>query len=128
VPSLGELRREFAVEDAADPSRKAGLSLAQVALLVIGVLVFGGLLVVGCVVSFAEGGLAGVGYLIGLLGQIWLLVLMVRECHPDAIVLALLIPFFTWYFAWQRWDIAKWALACNLGGIWLCVFAVYGGF
>lgn len=126
VPSLGELRTHFAVVDEADASLRGGLSPAQIVFLVIGVLIFGGLFLAGLVVSFAAGGISGVGYLIAQVGQVWLLVLIVRECHPEAIGLALVVPFFTWFFAYQRWEIAKWAFACNIGGIVLSVLGAYG--
>lgn len=111
--------------DEAEVSRPSVLAAAQVAMLVIGALVFGGLFLVGCFVSFAVGGLTGGGYLIAQVGQIWLLVLIVRECRSDAIIFALVIPFFTWYFAFQRWDIANWAFACNVVGILLSVMGAY---
>jgi hypothetical protein len=65
--------------------------------------------------------------LLAQVGQIWLLVLIVRECQPDAIICAVVIPFFTWYFAYQRWDIAKWAFFCNVGGSLLLLLGVCSG-
>jgi hypothetical protein len=82
---------------------------------------------VGCLLSFRAGGIAGSAYLVAQVGQIWLLVLIIRECHSDAVFYALVIPFFTWYFALQRWDIAKWALVCNMGGILLMLLATCSG-
>jgi hypothetical protein len=52
--------------------------------------------------------------------------LIVWKCHPEAVVWCLLMPFFTWYFAFQRWGIAKWAFLCNLGGL-LIFLAVLTG-
>jgi hypothetical protein len=123
VPSLRELRNQFRVE----AETKAVRSLPQPGLLVVGALVFVGLFLVGCVLSFAAGGLAGAGFVIFQIGQVWLLVLIIRECPGQAIFLALVIPFFTWYFAYQRLDIAKWPLICNLSGLLLLVYGGRGG-
>jgi hypothetical protein len=82
----------------------------------VGAVVFGGLLVIGSLWAFQYGGLAVCGYLLAVAGQLWLFTLMVRECSPNAVILALLIPFFLWYFALQRWDIAKWAFLLHLLG------------
>jgi hypothetical protein len=71
------------------------------------------------VVAASAGGLAAFGYVIGLVGQIWLLIQIARFCAPDALGLALLVPFFTWYYGIQRWDIAKWPLLCSVGGTFL---------
>jgi hypothetical protein len=88
----------------------------------VGVLVFGGLLVFGLVILLERGNeFALVGYLIAVASQIWLLLLMVRECDPRAFFYALRIPFLTWYFAYQRWDIAKWPLLCHVTGLSLFV-------
>jgi hypothetical protein len=86
-------------------------------LLVVGALVFGALLVAGSLWSFQVGELAFFGYLVAMAGEMWLLVLLIRECRPDALVLALLIPFFLWYFAWQRWDIARWPFLVSVLGL-----------
>jgi hypothetical protein len=104
--------REATPEEVASqttPNDRTGPSAAgQIGLWVVGAVAVGTLVIVGSVWSFAVGGVAGFGYLLAMAGQLWLLGLMMRECHPDAIVLAFVIPFFTWYFAWQRWDVAKW--------------------
>jgi hypothetical protein len=50
-------------------------------------------------------------------GQVWLLILIVRECNPDAFFYALMIPFFTWYFTYQRWDMAKRPFIIHVGGL-----------
>jgi hypothetical protein len=75
-------------------------------------------------VSFAAGGLAGFGSVVVWASQIWLLALVMRECSPGAILLALLIPFFTWYFAYQRWDVAKWPFLINAGGVLLNILGL----
>ena len=38
--------------------------------------------------------------------QIWLILLIMRG-SPMLALIALVVPFFTWYFAIQNWDIAK---------------------
>ena len=76
-------------------------------------------------VSLASASVWATGYTLALAGQIWLVYLIIRECHPEAIVWTLLIPCFTWYFAFQRWDIAKWAFLCNLGGVTLFVTGLF---
>jgi hypothetical protein len=103
------------------PRRRPGMNTAPAkqALVAVGVVVFTALFIAGSLASFAAGGLAGVGYLFAQVGQIWLLILIMRECQPDAVFLALVIPFFTWYFACQRWDVAKWAFFCNVAGLLL---------
>jgi hypothetical protein len=72
---------------------------------------------------FYAGGCAGVGYLLALVGQIWLLVLIARECPSQTIIYGLLIPIFTWYFAWRRWDVAGRPLLCTVTGVLLLLFA-----
>jgi hypothetical protein len=65
------------------------------------------------------GGLTGLGYLLAMGSQLWLFCLIINECEPQAILLALLIPFFLWFFALQRWDVAKWPFVFNVAGILL---------
>jgi hypothetical protein len=90
----------------------------------VGALIFAFVLVVGSFGAFA-GEVAAVGYLFAVVGLMWLLVLIVRVCHPSAIFWALAIPiFFSWYFAIQRWDVARWALLLNLLGILLYVLGI----
>jgi membrane-bound ClpP family serine protease len=113
--------REATSEEVAAYRPAAPTELAQSggkgALWAIGAVVFGSLLVFGGLWAFQFGGLAGGGFLLAVAGQVWLFTLMVRECRPDAVILALLIPFFLWYFAWQRWDITKWAFLVNVLGL-----------
>jgi hypothetical protein len=91
---------------------------------VIGFVVFGSLLVVGSLLFFQVGGLAAVGFLLAMAGQLWLLGLIVRECDRQALILALVIPFFAWYFALQRWDVAKWAFLLNALGLALILLEI----
>jgi len=86
-----------------------------------------GILMIGLMVSFAVGGLMGAGWLLFQAGQIWLLFLIARVCRPDALFYALVIPFFTWYFAYQRLDIAKWPLFLSIGGLLLHVVSAIAG-
>jgi hypothetical protein len=90
---------------------------AIIAFVLGGIYGVGSILLSDSLLWFASGGgSAKIGYAMSLFGQIWLVYLIVWECHPEAIVWSLLVPFFTWYFAYQRWDIAKWAFLANLGG------------
>jgi len=121
------VREATAAEVASQATRTAetGPNVAgQVALWVVGTVAVGILVVVGSLWSFAVGGVAGFGYLLAMAGQLWLLGLMVRECQPDAIVLAFLIPFFTWYFAWQRWDVASLPFLLSVVGLVVNCFGV----
>jgi hypothetical protein len=128
VPSLGELKKHWTVDTEAAVAAKTRLSAAQLALLTIGGIVFGSLILLRFYeVTSRAGEVAGCGFFIAEIGEIWLLVLIVRECHPDAIFYALMIPFFTWYFAYQRWDIAKRAFACSLSGTLLFWLGLYIG-
>jgi membrane-bound ClpP family serine protease len=124
------VREATAEEIASQPTRtdETGPSVAgRMALWVVGAVTVGILVVVGSLLSFAVGGLAGFGYLLAMAGQLWLLGLMVRECQPDAIGLALVIPFFTWYFAWQRWDVAKWPFLFSVIGLGVNLVGVLNG-
>lgn len=107
--------------------RSTNATLVQRVLVALGVVVFTAIVIVGGLASFKAGGLVVVGYWLAQVGQICLLVLIVRECQPDAIACAFLIPFFTWYFACQRWDIAKWAFFCNVGGTLLFFLGLCSG-
>ncbi|MCI0641958.1 MAG: hypothetical protein L0Y72_31165 [Gemmataceae bacterium] len=127
VPSLGELRRQFAEDVDIKVPMERGLTPAQVALLAFGLMVFGSGFVVSLLYFFYVGPIAGIGCLVAQAGQIWLLVLVIRECSSEAIFFAFVIPFFTWYFALKRWDVAKGALACNVGGIALTFLGVFLG-
>jgi hypothetical protein len=121
-----------AAEEFSDPTGATADSgrastAADVARYVVGSLVFGGVAFILILLSFRAGEAAGIAFLVAQIGQVWLLVLIVRECPPDAIFLALLIPFFTWYFAYQRWDIAKWPFLLNLAGSLVALFGVCAG-
>jgi hypothetical protein len=107
---------EVAAQPAALPPDEASLG-GKAALWVLGVLVFGAIAVLGSRWSFRVGPVAGCGYLIEMAGYLGLLVLVIRECRPDAILFALVVPFFLWYFAWQRWDVAKWPFLVNIVGL-----------
>jgi hypothetical protein len=94
----------------------------QIVFIVVALTLFGGLLLaVGCWWLSPLGALVLTAYTLSVATNIWLLVLIARECAPDAFVLALVFPFYTWFFAIQRWDIARWPFLCHLAGfaIWL---------
>jgi hypothetical protein len=124
VPNLGELRTLTPTLDEDERKAAAGMTPGQVAVAVVGLMVFGGVLLLGALWAFALGGLAGLGYLTAQCGQVWLLVLIAREGHPDALLYALLIPFFTWYFAFRRWDIALWPFLCQVAGLFLLLLGL----
>jgi hypothetical protein len=89
-------------------------------------IILGGLtavLLAGSLWAFTAGEMAGICYLLALAGHIWLLVLIARDCPPETLICAVLIPFFTWFWALKRRDIAIWPLLCNVGG--LALFALY---
>ncbi len=126
VPSLGMLRQHSILHAEVPSIKGKGYSTGQIILVTIGVIVFGGISLFGLLISFEGGnGLTPVAYLVAQAGQLWLLVLIVRECKPDAIFYALVIPFFTWYFGFQRWDIAKVPLLLNVGGFLLFLSPAY---
>jgi hypothetical protein len=127
VPSLSQMRSQVAlVADPADASRERS-SGEKVALWALGILVIGTLLFCGVPISFTLGGFAGFGYLVALTGHFWLLGLIIRECHPNAILMALVIPFFTCYFAIQRWDVARWPLIIYLIGLGITIAGLFAG-
>src|SRR5262249_36493459 len=97
VPSLGELRRHFGLKAEDEPSDDGRFSPAQIVVLVIGAMLFAVVFLLGGLLSFAVGGVAGVGYLVSQVGQIWLLALVVRECPPQAIFYARVVPVVTCY-------------------------------
>jgi hypothetical protein len=106
---------EVAAQPAVATSARAR-SEGKAVLYVVGAVVFGMLFLVGSLVAFRSGGVAGFGYLLAVAGQLWLLVQIARECPPDFFVIALLVPFASWVFVWQRWDIAKWPFLVNVFG------------
>jgi hypothetical protein len=127
VPSLSQLRSQvdLIAEPADVPPRRSPAE--QAALWVLGILVVSGLVFCGIPFSFALAGFAGFGYLVALTGHLWLLGLIIRECHPDAIFMAYYLPFFTWYFAYQRWDIAKWPFIINSVGLVILIAGLLTG-
>jgi len=88
---------------------------------ILGIFVLGSIFLGGTLASLASSSLWVTGYTLALAGQTWLFYLILRECHPEAIVWCLLFPCFTWYFGYQRWDIAKVPLLCSIGGFALFV-------
>jgi hypothetical protein len=98
----------------------------MLAILLAGIYVLGSIFLGDALLWVASGRFERIGYAVALGGQIWLMFLLVSECHPEAIVWSLLIPFYTWYFAYRRWDIAKWAFVCNVGGLLLILAALMG--
>ena len=124
IPSLGALREHSLLQDEAPSPPRPRYSAGQFVLLVVGMIAFGSVFIFGLSLSLAGGNLMGIGWLAYQLAQIWLIILIARECHPDAIFYALMIPFFTWYFGYQRWDIAKVPLLFSVGGfLWSLVTA-----
>jgi hypothetical protein len=97
--------------------------IVRIAGLVLGISIFVSLVILGTFFSLGIGGLAGFGFFLAMVGRMWLLVLIVRNCPPNAIVMALYIPFFTWFFAWQRWDVATWPVLLYVLG---CAVFVLG--
>jgi hypothetical protein len=114
VPSLRELR-DFPVEAEAVPYESAARRALRIALLAAAVTVFAGVALLLSAAATAYGGLYGLGDFLALVGQIWLLVQIARVCDRVALILALIVPFFTWYYAFQRWDIARWPFASPFG-------------
>jgi hypothetical protein len=127
IEEVQEARSGVRADGSPGRRRMSNITAAQGVVLAVAVVIFMGMFIAGAVVSLATGGLASFGYFLAGVGQIWLLVLIVRECQPSAVGYALLIPFFTWYFAHQRWDIAKWALCCNLAGVLLLMLGLCSG-
>jgi hypothetical protein len=83
----------------------------------VGPLLLGFLVIGGSIWSFAAGHLVAFALLLAWAGYLWLLFLMIRECQRGAIILFLLVPYFICYFAWQRWDIAKWPFLMHVLGV-----------
>jgi hypothetical protein len=126
VEDIQELRSGVGA-DGAPSGRKQGKSANQSArafLVLAGTVLFVALSVAACAWSFHAGGASGLGYVLGWVGQTWLLYLIFRECQPDALVLALFVPFFTWYFAYQRRDIAKIPWALSVVGLLVMLMAL----
>jgi hypothetical protein len=64
------------------------------------------------------------GSMFYLAGQVWLVYLIIKECHPEALLWTLLVPFFPWYFAFQRRDIAIYPFTCTASGLTLLLIGV----
>jgi hypothetical protein len=124
VPPFRKARARFA--ERRDAVAKDSCPPELLTILLVGTYVLGSVFLGHTLLWVASGGLANFGYAVALGGQIWLLFLLVSECHPEAIIWSLLIPFYTWYFAFRRWDIAKWAFVCNVGGLVLLLAAMIG--
>jgi len=127
IPSLGELRKLAPVKPQAEAMVPGRSAVAQAVLWIVGSVVFGGILLGGAILAFNAGGLPGAIYLVAMVGHVWLVLLVARECPPDAVFYALVIPFFVWYFAYQRWDIAKWPFILSAGGGFLSGLAASWG-
>ena len=54
--------------------------------------------------------ISAVGLLLTIGCQIWL-ILQIMRGSPILALVAVVVPFFAWYFAIQNWDIAKWPVA-----------------
>jgi hypothetical protein len=72
--------------------------------------------------------LAGIGVFFLFLGigcQIWLILLIMRG-SPFLALVAVIVPFFAWYFAFSNWDVAKRPMLGILAGIafWLLFMCV----
>jgi hypothetical protein len=125
LPSLGELRQRYPeTEEPPDPSEGVRAT-ARVVLIALGATVFGAIaLIIGMMVVAAGGGLLVIGYGLYVFGRIWLLLQIVLVCAPSAIVLVFVVPFFDWYYAFQRWDIARWPFLCHLVGLVLMLIGL----
>jgi hypothetical protein len=124
VPSLGELRQLYPqTEEPPDPSETSQVA-ARVVVFVLMAVVLGSLALIIGMVAVNGGGLSLVGYGVFLFGYIWLLLQIARVCPPSALIMVLVVPFFNWYYAFQRWDIAKWPFLCNVGGLVLLLIGL----
>jgi ABC-type Na+ efflux pump permease subunit len=124
VPSLGELRQRYPqTEEPPDASERAQ-AIARVVLFVLGACVFGALALVLGMIAANGAGLSVIGYAISMIGYLWLLFQIVRVCPPSALVMVLVVPFFHWYYALKRWDIAKWPFLCNVSGLVLMMIGL----
>jgi hypothetical protein len=121
VPSFAELRRLYPETEEPLVPTETARQVAQVVVFALGACVFGIVALVLGMIAAGGGGLVLAGYAFSMFGYLWLLVQIIRVCSPDAIILVLLVPFFHWYYALQRWDIAKWPFLCNVSGLALMV-------
>jgi hypothetical protein len=123
VPSFGELRRLHPQSEEPPDSSEREQAIAQVVSFALAAVVFVTLTIVEGLTVANGGWLSVAGYGIAMCGQLLLLFQIVRVCSPSAIVLALLLaPFFSWYYAFRRWDLAKWPFLCNVGGLVIMLF------
>lgn len=131
APSLGELRRQFSVEDEVEATLPRKLPAVSVAIGLVGAIVFGALFLVACGVVVAVGSVTLAGFFVFAFGTFWLLILIFQECQSKSIVFDRLFSFtwisFVWQFAFRRWDIAKWAFFCHLAGFLLILLGLYIG-
>jgi hypothetical protein len=125
VPSLGELRQLYPQTEEPPDHSERNQAIARVVLIGLGAMVLGTIAaVVGIAVVAVGGGLPTIGYGIFLFGYIWLLLQIAQVCPPSALVMVVVVPFFHWYYAFQRWDIAKWPFLCNVGGLVLLLIGL----
>jgi hypothetical protein len=124
VPSFGELRQLYPQTEEPPDSSEREQALTRVVMFVLGACVFGSVALVFGLLVADGGGLSVIGYGISMLGYLWLLFQIIRVCPPSALVWVLVVPYFHWYYAFQRWDIAKWPFLCNVGGLALMVIGL----
>jgi hypothetical protein len=124
VPSLGELRRLYPETEEPDDPSESIRAVARVVLFGLGACVFATIAVLFGTWAADGGGLTVLGYGFAMIGYLWLLLQIGRVCAPSALVLVLLVPYFHWYYAFQRWDIAKWPFLCNVGGLALMIIRI----
>jgi hypothetical protein len=115
VPSFGELRRSAApsVRLEENPQKR---SPVEIALLAAAAVLFFGLMAVYGATVFAAGGAAPFLYFVSLVGHVWLLIQIARDCAPDAFALALLVPVVTWIYGFKRFEVAWLPLLLSVGG------------
>lgn len=126
VPSFRELQQVALVEGPPAEAAEDESAVGWVVVLCLGALVFGFLAFGWALLAFQYGPAATIGAVVSEIGHFWLLALIIRHCRRDAVALALFVPFFTWWFAFQRWDIAKWPFVCTAGGLVLSLAAAIG--
>jgi hypothetical protein len=124
VEDIQQLRSGVDADGAASGQKLSANQPARRFLVLVGTVLFVALSASVCAWSFHAGGASGLGYVLGWVGQTWLLYLVFRECQPDALVLALFVPFFTWYFAYQRRDIAKVPWTLSVVGLLIMLVAL----
>src|SRR5581483_2345095 len=107
VPSLGALRSQGPAQQATEAPIRKEPSFGRFLLLLVGLMVFGFSCLTGLLGTATGGGpLTASAYLFAQGGQIWLLILIDRECPTVALFYALVIPFFFFFFCFfftNRW-------------------------